>query len=507
MTDKEKTPEYSLPETSVKTTSGRNWTVPIIFVVLVVAAVIAILLLRSGGPQEEKEKEAEIKVSVKVAKAERTSITSTVHAVGTITPKQQATVSPKISAPIAAMGLIKNKAVKDGEVIAQLEARDLRAQRSEAASALAEAQSNLRGLSAGTIPLGNAQAEKDLRDAQANVDNTRATLERRRVLFERGGISKKDLEASELAYTQALDAQRLAQQASELKTKVTNATDRSQSEAKVNQAEQRLANLDAQLSYATIRAPFTGVITDQFQYKGEFATAGAKLVTIADMSEVIAKAPFADSVVAGLKVGDEVTVKPADLPDQDITGSVTLISRSTDPANRTVEVWVNLKNPYGRIRAGSAADVIITNKSVDNAVVVPVSAVTLDASNGNEGTVMVVDDKSVAKSTKVTIGIRNAESMQILSGLEGGETVVIEGNYALPDGTSVEIATDDEKGDKEAAGDDKKPADDKKADDEKKPADDEKKAPEKAPAKKDDKADKKDSGAKKTDDSKSGAKK
>ncbi len=506
MTDKEQKPEKVSQETIVVTNTRRNWTVPIIFVVLVVASVIAILLLRSGGPAEEKEKEAEVKVSVKVAKAERTSISSTVHAVGTITPREQATISPKISAPIATMGLIKNKAVKEGDVIAQLEARDLRAQRAEAASALSEAQANLRGLSAGTIPLGNAQAEKDLRDAQANVDNTRATLERRRVLFERGGISKKDVEAAELAYTQAQDALRLAQQTAELKTKVTNATDRSAAEDKVRQAEQRLLNLDAQLSYATIRAPFTGVITDQFQYKGEFAAAGTKLVTIADMSEVIAKAPFADTVVAGLKVGDEVTVKPADLGDEEITGSVTLISRATDPANRTVEVWVNLKNPYGRIRAGSAADVIITNKSVDNAVVVPVSAVTLDASNGNEGTVMVVDDKSVAKSTKVTIGIRNAESMQILSGLEGGETVVIEGNYALPDGTHVEIATDDEKGEKESAGGEKKSGEDKKDEDEKKPAD-EKKVPEKPADKKDEKSEKKDSGAKKAEDSKSGAKK
>ena len=58
---------------------------------------------------------------------------------------------------------------------------------------------------------------------------------------------------------------------------------------------------------------------------------------------------------------------------------------------------------------------------------------------------MVVDDKSVAHETKVTVGIRTRDKMEITSGLQGGETVVIEGNYSLPDGTKVEVAKDEEK--------------------------------------------------------------
>jgi RND family efflux transporter MFP subunit len=466
MTDKENKTESGLPETEKKFHVSDNQKVPLIFLVILLITAVALVLLHFKKTGEEKEKEPDIKVSVKVAKAERKSISSTVRAVGTITPREQATVSTKISAPIAEMGLIKNKPVKAGDVIAQLESKDLKAQRSEAAAALSEARYNLTGLSAGAIPQGNAQAQKDLRDAQANVTNANATLERRRVLYARGGISKKDLEASELAAAQAENSLRLAEQTVALKSKVTNATDRAQAEEKVREAQEHLSNLDAQLSYSTIRAPFTGIVTDQFQFKGEFATAGAKLVSIADMSEVIAKAPFADSVVATLKTGDAVTVLPADLNGEEIPASVTLISRSTDPANRTVEVWATFKNPGGRIRASSAADVVITNKSVDNTIVVPAAAVTLEASNGKDGTVMVVDDKMVAHSTKVTVGIITPDSIQILSGLQGGETVVIEGNYALPDGAKVEISKEDSE---EAKGkDEDKDKDSKDSDDEKK---------------------------------------
>jgi RND family efflux transporter MFP subunit len=120
--------------------------------------------------------------------------------------------------------------------------------------------------------------------------------------------------------------------------------------------------------------------------------------------------------------------------------------------NRTVEVWVNLANGAGRLKAGASARVSVSAKQKEDAIVVPASAVTLDASNANQGTVMVVDDSSVAHETKVTVGIKSADKIEITSGLQGGETVVVEGNYALPDGTKVEV-TEGDKGDKEDKGD------------------------------------------------------
>jgi RND family efflux transporter MFP subunit len=119
-------------------------------------------------------------------------------------------------------------------------------------------------------------------------------------------------------------------------------------------------------------------------------------------------------------------------------GQITLLSRSSDPANRTVEVWVTLGNGDGKLRANGAAQVTVFANSKNDAVVVPASAVTLEASNADEGTIMVVDAQNVVHETKVTIGIRTPEKIEIIAGLQGGETVVVEGNYALPDGTKVE---------------------------------------------------------------------
>ena len=219
-----------------------------------------------------------------------------------------------------------------------------------------------------------------------------------------------------------------------------NPNDLALAAAKVAQAQQRVATLDAQLGYATIRSPITGIVTDQFQYEGEFAAAGGKLVTIADVSQVIVKAPFADTVAAQLKVGDPTTVLPTDTSGEEMKGQITLLSHSSDATNRTVEVWVALGNGAGRLRANGSAQITVFANSKTDAVVVPASSVTLEASNGNEGTVMVVDAKSVAHEQKVAVGVRTPDKVEITSGLQGGETVVIEGNYGLPDGTKVEVS-------------------------------------------------------------------
>lgn len=420
----------------------RGW---LIIAALLVVLIVIVVWLWPSKKQSAADEEVNVVVSVRVAKAERESIAAEVTALGTIFPLQEATVSSKIASQIKQMALLRNKAVRQGEVLAVLEARDLQAQRAEAAAAAQEARVNLRNVTGGTIPQTAAQDEKTLRDARANVANARSVYERRLILYEQGGISKKDLDASQLTVTTAENDLRLAEATSRLHATTMSPNDRAASEARLKQAEDRLATLETQLSYATIRAPFSGVISEQFQFQGEYASPGGKLFTIGDVSEVIVKAPVADTVAAHLKVGDSATVLPQDLPGEEMTGSISLVSKSSDPQSRTVEVWVNIKNNGGRLHAHSAAKVVVSTQSASDVIVVPTAAVTLDASNGNEGKVMVVDENSTANETKVTVGIRTKDKMEITSGLQGGETIVIEGNYALPDGTKVE-ATEGEQG-------------------------------------------------------------
>ena len=417
-------------------------------VVVLFLLIGAYLLLFRKAATEEEAKE-DVVVSVKVAKAEKDSIAKEISAVGTVVPSERADVAASISAQIRQMGQLKNSLVKRGDVIAVLSSEDMVAQRNEAQAALEEARLNLQTVQRVQIPQATAQSTKDINDAKSLMDNTRATYERRRVLYEKGGISLKELEASQLAYTNAQDAYRLAVSNAQINRTGVNPNSQSIAVAKIKQAQDRLANIDVQVSRGTVRAPISGIVTDQYQYEGEFAQQGGKLVTIADISEVIVKAQFADNVVHDVKVGDAVTVYPLEAPEEKMTGAVTLVSRSSDPQNRTIEVWAKFGNPRGLLPANGAVQFVVESQPVEDAVVVPSSAVVLDATNGDDGTVMVVGDDMIAHETKVKVGIRQGDHTQITEGLAGGETVVIEGNYSLPDGTKVEIAKDEEEEGKE----------------------------------------------------------
>jgi multidrug efflux pump subunit AcrA (membrane-fusion protein) len=441
-------------------TRQRNAILIIAIIAVVIFGLTVLIIWRWKKSKAETEAEVTPVVSVKVAQAEKGSIAAQVVAVGTIWPREKADVGAKVSAQIKKMALLKNKVVRAGEVIAVLESRDLQAQRAEAAAALNQSRAEERSLVTGTIPKTNAEDQKLLNDARAKVNNARHLYERRRALYEQGGISQKDVEAAQLDLTTAEDELRLEEQTVALRGRSLNPNDRALASAKTAQAEQHLSTLDAQLSYATIRAPITGIVTDQYQYEGEFAAAGGKLVTIADTSTVIVKAPFSDTAAAQLKAGDAASVVPTDTSAEEMKGQITLLSRSSDPTNRTVEVWVTLANGAGKLRANGAAQVTIMANSKDDAIVVPASAVTLEASNADEGTVMIVDKQNVARERKVTVGVRSGDRLEITEGLAEGDTVVIEGNFALPDGTKVEIAKDEEskEGDKD---EDKKDKDEK----------------------------------------------
>lgn len=395
-----------------------------------------------AAPAEEEKPEAV--VSVRVAKAEKEPIAREFTSIGTVAPAEQSTVAASVSAQIKQMRLLKNQFVRQGDVIAVLAAQDLAAQRGEAQAALDEARLNLQTLEKVTIPQTRAQSDKDLADAKAEADNARAVYARRKDLYDKGGLPLKELEASKLALENAENALRLAEKNAKLNASAVNPNARALAENKIRQAAARIKTIDAQTVLTEVRAPLSGVVTDQYQFEGEFAAQGARLVTIAALGSVIVKANFSDTVVADVRTGDAVTIDAAAAPGERIAGKVTLISRSTDPQNRTVEVWATFGNERGLLRAGDAVRFVIAATPVADAVVVPAAAVTLDASNADEGTVMTVDRESVAHETKVKVGIKQNDKIQIVEGLTGGETVVIEGNFALPDGTRVEVAEESE---------------------------------------------------------------
>jgi len=211
-------------------------------------------------------------------------------------------------------------------------------------------------------------------------------------------------------------------------------------------------------------------VTDRPLYEGDLATANQPLLTVMNLSRLIAKSHIPQVEAAQLRVGNPAEIKVAGL-DEPVKAKVTLVSPALDPGSTTIEVWVEARKPDPALRPGMTVSVSMTAKTAKDAIVVPTGAVFRSEEAGDY--VLVAGNDEKAHQKKVQIGIRNGESAQVVSGINEGEPVITSGGYAVPDGTKIKIEKPDEKESAEKGGKDDDKKDDKKdaadPDDEKSP--------------------------------------
>jgi RND family efflux transporter MFP subunit len=194
---------------------------------------------------------------------------------------------------------------------------------------------------------------------------------------------------------------------------------------------------------------------------GEMASAGMPLITIVDISQVRAVANVPVKEASSIRVGRPARVAG---PAGDIPGTVAVVSPAANANATTVEVWVQIANPGERLKPGETARVSIIAETIQNTLVIPASALL----NGEEGRqkVMVVSSDSVAHERAVTVGVRQGDRVQILSGVLAGDQVVTSGGLGLEDKAKVGIQqpkTEDD--DEDDAGGDEAKRDDAKSKD------------------------------------------
>jgi HlyD family secretion protein len=176
------------------------------------------------------------------------------------------------------------------------------------------------------------------------------------------------------------------------------------------------------------------VVADRAVYPGEMAVSGTPLVSIVDISDIVARANVPVKDAGYIKVG-----RPARIagPDGDIPGVVTVVSPSVDPTTTTVQVWVRAANPGEKLKPGGTVRVAIIAETIQNTIVVPATAL-LNSDDGGQK-VMVVDKDSIAHERAVSLGVRQGDRVQILSGIQEGDQVVTSGGLGLEDKAKVAI--------------------------------------------------------------------
>lgn len=390
----------------------------------------SLFLVHCGGTKEEIE--VKPLVTVKTAKAERTDIPLTVTAPATLFPRTQASIAARITAPIRELRARKGDSVQAGQVLALLENRDLLAQRREAASVVIDAQATLQKAAQGTVPSDLEHARGQLETAQASFNQAQKIYDKRQDLFKQGAIPSRELLLSQTELANAKTNVDVAAKSLDLLKNQSAGRDIKIAESRVEQAQARLALIDTQLLYAEIRAPFAGTITDQFQYAGDMANPATPIFTLMDVAVLIARAQVPEAGVVEIKLGQSCSFESAQ-------GRISVINKAVDPARRTVETWCEIGKPGPSLRAGVFGQLTVGTGSVQNATVVPASAVQFDEGTHN-GFVLLVDNKSIVHKKDVEGGEVFNGKVEIKKGLRPGEMVVVEGAFGTPDGAQVQLA-------------------------------------------------------------------
>jgi membrane fusion protein, multidrug efflux system len=204
-------------------------------------------------------------------------------------------------------------------------------------------------------------------------------------------------------------------------------------------ARASLSESETLLGYATITAPFAGVITQRYVDPGALIQAGnssSAIVSLMDFSTVRLQVAVPEIEAARVAVGQPVRVTTDNLPGRQFDGQVTRFTYALDQANRTMLVEAILKNPDLALRPGMLVTAKLGIEHKDHATVMPVEALVTERSNNFAYTVE--GNKAVKHAVKV--GFNDGKNVEVVDGLNDSDSIILAGKLKLSDGQPVQVA-------------------------------------------------------------------
>lgn len=404
---------------------------------------MAALAAATGCSSDTAEEAAAVPVEIVavVKSAMQQKITSD----AVLFPVAQAALPAKISAPVKKFLVNRGSHVRAGQLLAVLENRDLAAAAQENKGAYDQAQAQYTSTTAADLPQELRKAELDAKAAKQQLDTQQKLYDSRQDLVQQGALPRKELDQAGVDLTNARNQYELAQKRLDSLNAIGKQLALRSATGQLESAQGKYAGAAAQLSYSEIRSPINGVVTERPLYPGEMAAAGTPIVTVMDISEVVAKAHIPQAGAALLNVGDQAEIVVPGM-DKPFPGKVTVVSPALDAGSTTVEVWVQAKNPGEHLKPGTSVTISMIARSVADALAVPAAALL----TGPDGTTSVmvagICEKSknasdqCAHQKTVKTGIREADRIQIVEGLQAGDRIVATGAFGLPDSSKITSA-------------------------------------------------------------------
>jgi RND family efflux transporter MFP subunit len=315
------------------------------------------------------------------AKVERRTLVKTVDVAGDIDPSTRIEVKPEVSARIKKLHVSQGDQVQPGQILVELDDRELLTEKSV--------------------------AERDLQGARYELEKARRDYERNK------GLHAKKL-VSDQIYLDAQTAQNVA-------------------ENNFERSEARLQTVEDRLAKTKIHSPMGGMVLSVPVVEGQVVVAAASvnsgtlLMTIADLSTMIISAHVNQIDVARLKIGMEAVFRVDSIPGVEMQGRVSSIAPVAVVKNNVkgFTVVVLIEKPDARVRPGMTADVAIPVERADNVLAVPLSAVFNDEGRRKVAYVRTGERPGQVEKREVRVGVSTIDYAEILEGLAEQETVLL----------------------------------------------------------------------------------
>ncbi|UCF68971.1 MAG: efflux RND transporter periplasmic adaptor subunit [Acidobacteriota bacterium] len=317
---------------------------------------------------------------------ERETITEDLELLGTVQPVLDSLVASEVDGRVAARAVENGDRVSRGEVLVRLDAERL---------------------------------EKDLERLLAEQDEAQAELE--------------------LALIQQRRAEDLYRQQVLSKGELDEALARRQSlEGRVEAAAARIASIEHDIERTSIRAPFTGVVTEVHTELGEWIDRGDPVVRMSNLDTVDIRLEVPERYYPQLARGDAAPATVDAIPGLTLEGHIFAIVPQADPGARTFPVLVRASNPKRRVGAGMLARVRLALGTADMALVVPKDAIVRQAQHE---LVFIVESDTV-KAVTIRTGRAVDSRVEVTGELDAGDLVVVRGNERLAPGQKVQIVSE-----------------------------------------------------------------
>ena len=380
------------------------------------AALLLIYFLRTHHEQETATDSAAALPAVSVATAHSGFIANQLTVAGVFQAYQEIDVHGKVSGYIRHIYVDIGDRVRKGQTLAVLEVPELQAEVAGAQAGITQTQQNI----------GRLQNEVSMEQATYAAVHANYTRLKQASDQQPGLVAAQELDDA-LAKDRSAAAQVDA---------AKSAVAAAQGQLGVSRAENlRVSSME---QYATITAPYNGVVTMRYADTGALIPAGTAeglnqaVVRLAQSDVLRLRMPVPERDVPLVHIGSQVTVH-VQATGQQFPGTVVRYTRDVSNATRTMLTEVDVNNPDLTLTPGMYADVTFNLEQKNGALLVPASAII----QGDQPSVMMVDASNRVRKQAVVLGISGANSQEITAGLQPGDKVIIGGQSELQPGQQV----------------------------------------------------------------------